>query len=103
ALACRRRIEVRQTDDLTTAATVGWWRPLLLLPADWQGWSAAELRAVLAHEIAHILRADYATWLLARLSVALHFYHPLVRWLAGRLQLQQELAADALGALGAGG
>jgi hypothetical protein len=31
------------------------------------------------------------------------FYHPLVRWMAGRLQLQQELAADALAARFAGG
>ena len=31
------------------------------------------------------------------------FYHPLVHWLARRLQLQQELAADAVGARFAGG
>jgi len=40
---------------------------------------------------------------LARLAVALHYYHPVVRWIAGRLQLQQEQAADALGARFAGG
>ena len=47
--------------------------------------------------------ADYATGLIARLALALKFYHPLVRWMAGRLQMQQELAADALGARFAGG
>jgi len=35
--------------------------------------------------------------------VAWHFYHPLVRRLANSLQLEQELAADALGAQYAGG
>jgi hypothetical protein len=58
---------------------------------------------VLAHELAHIRRGDYLAGLLARISVALHFYHPLVYWLANRLHLQQELAADALGARWAGG
>ena len=35
---------------------------------------------------------------MARLAVAILVYHPLVCWMAGRLQLQQELAADAVGA-----
>ena len=35
--------------------------------------------------------------------MALNYYHPVVRWIAGRLQLQQEQAADALGARFAGG
>jgi hypothetical protein len=35
--------------------------------------------------------------------VALHFYHPLAHWLAGRLRLEQELAADAWTARLAGG
>ena len=58
---------------------------------------------MLAHELAHIVRGDYATGLIARLAVVLNYYHPLVRWMAGRLQLQQEQAADALGARFAGG
>ena len=35
--------------------------------------------------------------------MALNYYHPVVRWIAGRLQLQQEQAADALAARFAGG
>jgi beta-lactamase regulating signal transducer with metallopeptidase domain len=99
----RRPVVLRECADLPTPATVGWRSPLILLPADWRGWSEAERRAVLAHELAHIHRADCAAWLVARVSVALHFYHPLVYWLAGRLRLQQELAADALAAPFAGG
>ena len=98
-----RTVEIRLSSEVTTAATVGWRRPILLLSSDWPTWTHAELRAVLAHELAHISRADYAAWLLANVSVAVHFYHPLVYWLANRLRLHQELAADALGALHAGG
>jgi beta-lactamase regulating signal transducer with metallopeptidase domain len=102
-MGCRRRVAVRETPDIATAATLGWWRPLVLLPADWRTWSELELRAVLAHELAHVCRSDYAAGLVARLSVTLHFYHPLVHWLARRLYLQQELAADAVGARMVGG
>ena len=102
-MGCRRPVALREVPDLTTPATAGRRRPVLLLPDDWRSWTEAERRAVLAHELAHIVRGDYSTGLLARLAVVLNYYHPLVRWLAGRLQLQQEQAADAMGARFAGG
>jgi beta-lactamase regulating signal transducer with metallopeptidase domain len=101
----RQRIELREfpSNRAATAAAVGWLRPAVLLPADWRTWNELELRAVLAHEIAHVARADYVAGLMARLGLALHFYHPLVHWISARLQLQQELAADAEAAQLAGG
>src|SRR5215831_16100721 len=102
-MACTRPVELREVDDLTTPATIGWQRPLLLLPFDWRDWDADERRAVLAHELAHVRRSDFPAGLAAQLSLALHFYHPLAHWLAARLRLEQELAADAWGARLAGG
>ena len=58
---------------------------------------------MLAHEMAHIGRADYVSGIVAQFGLVLHFYHPLIHWLVARLRLQQELAADALGAPLAGG
>ena len=49
------------------------------------------------------VRGDFLTGLIAQISVALHFYHPLAHWLAKRLRLEQELAADAWGAALSGG
>lgn len=103
AMGCCRPIAVRETADVGGPVTVGWRRPIVLLPPQWRSWDEEERRAVLAHEVAHVHRADYAAWLLARFSVALHCYHPLAHALAARLHLQQELAADALGARHAGG
>jgi beta-lactamase regulating signal transducer with metallopeptidase domain len=102
-MKCHQAVEIRESSDVSAPATVGWQRPLILLPEDWRTWTEEELRAVLAHELAHIRRADYAAGLLARISLVVHFYHPLAYWLAGRLQFQQELAADALAASCVGG
>jgi len=58
---------------------------------------------VLAHEIAHICRNDFLAWVCAQVGLVLHIYHPLVHWLASRLRLEQELAADAAAVELAGG
>lgn len=100
-LRCRP-VELREA-DLAGAATVGWWRPVILLDRGWRHWSIAQLRAVLAHEFAHVQRRDYLARFGARFVSAIHGYHPLVRWLMVRLETQQELAADALAAPVAGG
>jgi beta-lactamase regulating signal transducer with metallopeptidase domain len=102
-LGVTRSVDVCESQRLATAAMVGWRRPLILISADWPAWSDSERRAVLAHELAHVQRNDFLAWLCAQLGLVLHFYHPLVHWLAGRFRLDQELAADALAAELAGG
>ncbi len=103
AIGCRRSVEVREVDDLEGPAAAGWRRPMILLPDDWRSWDENDRRAVLAHELAHIVRGDYTAGLVARVAVAMNGFHPLVWWLAARLRWQQELAADAIGARLAGG
>ena len=76
AMGCRRPVELREVPDLTSPATAGWRRPVILLPDDWRSWDDSERRAVLAHELAHIVRGDYAAGLLARLAVALERLSP---------------------------
>jgi beta-lactamase regulating signal transducer with metallopeptidase domain len=98
-----RKIELRETSEIVSAATIGWRRPVILLPSNWRTWSVDEQRSVMAHEIAHIVHNDFFNWLCAQIAVLLHFYHPLMHWLAGRLRLEQELAADAAAALHSGG
>jgi beta-lactamase regulating signal transducer with metallopeptidase domain len=102
-LGCLRPVEIRQCGDLATAATVGWLRPVILLPPDWQTWTADQRKAILAHEIAHARGRDFPALLFGHFALVLHFYHPLVHWLMNRLRLEQELAADAAAAGVSGG
>lgn len=102
-LRCTSFIDLRESTHLVTAATVGWRRAVILISKSWKSWSHDQLRSVLAHEIAHIVRGDFASNVAAQLGLALHFYHPLVHWLVNRLRLEQELAADAMAARVVGG
>ncbi len=103
SMGLTRHVELLQLDGLGTPATAGWRRPAIFLPLGWRGWTADERDAVLAHELGHIARGDYAAGLFGQFSLTFFFYHPLIHWLAARLRIEQELAADAIGARLAGG
>ena len=70
-------------------------RSLLLIPADFlERFDADEQRLVLQHELTHLRRGDALWSLLAELTFALLWFHPLA-WLARpRFRLDQELACD---------
>ncbi|MBN73509.1 MAG: hypothetical protein CME32_30000 [Gimesia sp.] len=96
-------LKISEHASLTTAAVIGWWQPVIVLPTAWREWNSEQLRAVLAHELAHIRHRDYLAILGAELSRSLYFYHPLIHWLVARLRLEQELSADATAATISGG
>jgi beta-lactamase regulating signal transducer with metallopeptidase domain len=91
-------VELRETAGLSGAATVGWRRPVVLLPASESNWTPEQMRAVLAHELAHVRRHHFPAWLISQAAVVAHYYHPLVHWLARRLRLEQEIEADQIAA-----
>jgi beta-lactamase regulating signal transducer with metallopeptidase domain len=74
--------------------TWGWLRPVVLLPADAASWSAARLRVVLLHELAHVRRGDAATQFVAELARSLYWFHPLSWWGVRCLRVEQEAACD---------
>ena len=71
-------LELRETTRLNTPATIGWLRPMLLLPADWRTWTEEERHAVLAHEIEHVRRKDFASWIAAQVGVDRVIAGPIV-------------------------
>jgi Zn-dependent protease with chaperone function len=85
------------------AVTYGLARPRILVS---DGLAAAldpsELAAVLAHERCHLRHRDPLRLLAARLLAAYGCYLPAARWLAGRVALRRELAADRAAAARAG-
>ena len=69
-------------------------RPVILLPPEAHGWGEEKRRAVLLHELAHIERNDCGSHLVAQISCAVYWLHPLA-WLALRqLAVERERACD---------
>ena len=76
---------------------LGWLRPVILLPpAALLGMSLEQIELVLAHELAHILRHDFAVNLLQSCIEVLLFYHPAVWWVSSKIRQERELCCDDL-------
>ncbi|QDT41154.1 Methicillin resistance mecR1 protein [Gimesia alba] len=79
------------------AAVVGFWNPVVLLPASWLSALPVDvLEAVIAHELAHIRRFDVWVNLLQRVVETLLFYHPAVWWLSNQIRQEREMCCDEI-------
>lgn len=86
---------VRESKATLVPFTAGWQDPTILLPSDWREWDSFKLRAVLAHEMAHIRRGDWLIALMAAVNRTLFWFHPLAWWLERKLADLAEEACDS--------
>ena len=84
------------SDDLASPISWGLMRPVILLNTRAVE-ASDEAEAIIAHELAHVARMDWAKLLLARLATALFWFNPLV-WILAREahQLREEAADDSV-------
>jgi TonB family protein len=80
---------------LPVPLTFGILRPRILLPEAARDWPVSRLRAVLAHERAHIQRRDLAAQIAVHFVCACWWFQPLVWLLRNRLRAASEMACDA--------
>lgn len=97
-LALERPVELRRCDALDSPALLGWWRPVILLPSAALTLPTSRLDPLLAHELAHVRRHDYAVNVAQALVECLLFFQPAVRWLSRQVRFERELSCDDLAA-----
>ena len=94
-LGIRRRFSVVDSVRVATPTVVGWLQPIVMLPiAALAGLSPRQVEAILAHELAHIRRHDFAINLLQTLAETVLFYHPAVWWVSTRIRVEREHCCD---------
>jgi TonB family protein len=94
-LGVEREVRVLIASHAESPSVVGWFRPVILVPAaTLLGLATDQLEAVLAHELAHIRRHDYIVNMLQTLAETLLFYHPAVWWASARMRHERELCCD---------
>jgi bla regulator protein BlaR1 len=103
-LSIRAVVQVRESARIAMPMVVGVLKPVLLLPIGLATHlSTREIEAVLAHELAHIKRHDYAVNLLQSVVEVLYFFHPALWWLSARVREEREHCCDDLAVQVCGG
>lgn len=91
-----RRAQLRIAEGLSTPVAMGVIWPLVILPT-WllTGTPPAMLRAILAHELAHVRRHDYLVNLGQLLIETVLFFNPAVWWISRQIRIEREACCDA--------
>lgn len=96
-LGISRLVQLRCSTKIAVPAVIGWLRPIVVLPVSaLSGLPPEQMEAVLAHELAHVKRADFAINFLQSLVEVLLFYHPAVWWISNQIRLERENCCDDL-------
>jgi beta-lactamase regulating signal transducer with metallopeptidase domain len=94
-LGITRQVSLYISHHIQGPLAIGMVRSLVILPASaLLALSPEQLEAVLAHELAHVRRADYLWNLIQTMVETLLFFHPAVWWIGRRLREQRELCCD---------
>jgi len=98
SLRIARRIRVAVAEHTSVPGVVGYIWPTLLLPLSMVGGVPAdELRAILAHELAHIRRYDYLVNFCQMVIEAILFFNPAVWWISRQIRFEREACCDKAG------
>ncbi|MBN2327629.1 MAG: M48 family metalloprotease [Candidatus Omnitrophica bacterium] len=90
-----RMVHFFESANLETPFTIGWLKPVVLIPASAiAGLSPEQMEAILAHELAHIKRCDYLVNIFQTVITTLLFYHPGVWWISRRVRMEREHCCD---------
>jgi uncharacterized protein (TIGR03435 family) len=90
-----RVIRIVELSQIDVPVVIGWLRPVVVLPiAVLSSLNAAQVEAILAHELAHVRRHDYLVNLMQTLAETVLFYHPAVWWLSARIRGEREHCCD---------
>jgi beta-lactamase regulating signal transducer with metallopeptidase domain len=97
ALGAANTVAVRLSEAVVTPCVTHISRPIIWLPATFIArMPAKQLEALIAHELAHVVRRDRLWNGLQNAIEAVLFYHPAVWWLGKRIRQEREHACDDL-------
>ncbi len=96
-LGINRYIKIAESAKVQTPMLIGYLKPVILFPVGLiNQLSIEETNAILAHELAHIKRNDFAHNLFISLLETLFYYHPAVWWISANFRLERENCCDDL-------
>jgi beta-lactamase regulating signal transducer with metallopeptidase domain len=90
--------QLRESDEVAGPAIVGMRAPVLLVPSGFLRHTEAQVKAALCHELAHVVRQDYAANLLCQVLALPVVWHPVTHAVQRRIGRTREMLCDAMAA-----
>lgn len=93
----QRRIQLLISSEANIPFTLGWLKPVILLPPSiFTELSADQLETILVHELAHIKRHDYLLNIIQAIIEVFLFFNPIYWYIANILEKEREQACDQI-------
>ncbi len=91
-----QKFGLRLSTEIDSPLLYGIIRPIILLPDNLTEWTTPdERKAIIEHEMAHVVRRDPLANLFQTVMRVIFFFHPFVRYACRQLRVERELACDA--------
>ena len=94
-LGIRRRVSVFLSHHVKSPLTVGYLKPIILIPfACLNNLSCEQVEAVILHELAHIKRSDYLINMLLSVIEVVLFFNPFAQLISRHIKRERENSCD---------
>ncbi|RYE20289.1 MAG: M56 family metallopeptidase, partial [Sphingobacteriaceae bacterium] len=94
-LQLNKTVSLFESGHVSIPMVIGHLKPVILIPAGLlTGLPAAQIEAILLHELAHIRRHDYAVNILQVIMESVFFFNPGLLWLSALLRDERENCCD---------
>ena len=90
----KRKILLMASPVVNSPMTIGVFRPIILLPSMAHLWSKEQLMATFMHELAHVDRHDYLTYVCTQVVCIIYWMNPFAWMAKAQMRLEQEKACD---------
>lgn len=89
-------IKIGIHNEITSPLTFGWWENIILLPLSLVNQlSQEEIKFILLHELAHIIRNDFLIQLIVETTHCILYFNPFSYYFIKEIGTQREMACDA--------
>lgn len=91
----KRKVEAFFSPLTNVPLTLGTIKPIILFPVSaFTGLTSKEIEAIIAHELAHVMRNDYFFNIIQSIIELVFFYHPAVWFLSRQIRVERENSCD---------
>lgn len=93
----KQEINISESQHIQSPMLVGWLKTVILFPIGViNQLESEEIEAILAHELAHLVRKDIWINVAQTMIEALLYYHPAIWWISTNIRVERENCCDEL-------